>query len=504
MQGSAVYEQVRQEIEAKGSYALSTDESPFFTPMMQGTSLLTNLSAEESKGFGNTPEIVPTIAGFLGVPIRIADQVVGMVALVNRPGGFTQRELSDAETLAGPAALTFHLAHDEEERERVEQQMHQTAKMEAMGRLAGGIAHDFNNLLTVIQGYAEVGLGAAGPDNRIRQCLVEIDEAADRGANLAQQLLAFSRRQHLQPRTVNINTVLLEMSRMLRCLIGENIEVEMDLAEHPRAIRVDPTQLQMLVLNLVINARDAMPEGGKLALETTNAHLDKKGASAHVGISSGDYVRLAVRDTGVGMTDEVKKHLFEPFFTTKDKGKGTGFGLATCYSIVRQGGGCIEVESRPGQGTQFEVYLPCVEEAPVEVHKPDQILTELPRGVETVLLVEDEPIVRTLAAHLLRDHGYNVLVGADGEEALRMVRENSCGTIDLLLTDVVMPRMGGRELVEQLKTVQPSLRKVLFMSGYADSPSPDNGDLQPDANVFLQKPFKPSALVRKVREVLDS
>jgi len=385
-------------------------------------------------------------------------------------------------------------------RKQMEQQLRQAQKMGAVGQLAGGIAHDFNNLLTTIIGYADLGTTAPQLDESTRQAFTEIRQAADRAATLTRQLLAFSRRQPLSPRVININDILLNMDRMLRPLIGENIELLTLPAENLWATRVDPGQLEQVIINLVVNARDAMPRGGKLTLETANVHLDADYARFHAGVTPGDQVMLAVSDTGIGMTDEVKAHLFEPFFTTKERGKGTGLGLATCYGIVQQNGGHIWAYSELERGTTFKIYLPRVE-GPPSALPPHIENSHMPRGNETILLVEDDPSVRSLATHILCNQGYAVLRAADGEEALRLVQDAGVA-IHLLVSDLVMPHVGGKVLAERLSAIQPDL-KVLFTSGYTDNVIVRNGVL--DRGIaFLQKPFTPAALARKVREVLDT
>ncbi|MBI1882080.1 MAG: PAS domain S-box protein, partial [Chloroflexi bacterium] len=384
---------------------------------------------------------------------------------------------------------------------QLEAQYHQSQKMEAIGQLAGGIAHDFNNLVTVINGYSELVLHRyLGQSDPSRKFLEEIKKAGERAASLTGQLLAFSRKQVLQPKILDLNRVVVEVNKMLQRLIGENIEVTTLLVPGLAPIKADPNQLEQVLINLAVNARDAMPSGGKLTIETANVTLDLAYARQHAEVTPGEYVMLTVSDTGVGMTEAIKARIFEPFFTTKEQGKGTGLGLATCFGIVKQSGGSIEVYSELGRGTTFKVYLPCIEEAiscstkPVEADK-------LPYGTETILLVEDGVSVRTLAANVLREQGYTVLEAANGEEALYLIQGQPETELHLVLTDVVMPQMGGRELADQLKTVRPDI-KVLFTSGYPDDAIVHHGVLEPGI-AFLEKPFTLAALARKVREVLD-
>jgi PAS domain S-box-containing protein len=499
--GVGLSDQVRQSIMEKGFFPMTLRENLVFRPISEGVSILTNAPAEHPHWAGSMPAGHPMINSFLGVPIRTGGQIMGMIALADRPGGFTDRELHEVETFANTAALALRMARSEEERKRAEDQLRQAQKMEAVGRLAGGIAHDFNNLLTAIIGYADLGSNVSHPAEHVHHCFEEIQHAATRAANLTRQLLAFSRRQPLELHLVNLNDVLMDMDKMLRRLIGEDIEMTTMPGADLGTVRVDPTQLEQVVINLVLNARDAMPEGGKLTLETSNVHLDESYAQSHAGIVRGDYVMLAVSDTGIGMSDEVKAHLFEPFFTTKQVGTGTGLGLATCYGIVKQSGGYIWAYSEPGHGTTFRIYFPLVGEKPSALPQRDQV-GYLPPGAETILLVEDEEIVRTLAIHVLGDLGYTVLEAANGEQALRVLQEHAGETIHLLLTDVVMPKMGGRALAERLRTIRPDL-KMLFISGYSENGMAPLTTFEPGV-AFLQKPFTPGSLARKVRDVLDS
>ena len=392
----------------------------------------------------------------------------------------------------------------EEALHRLEEQLRQAQKMEAVGRLAGGIAHDFNNLLTAIQGHAEVLLEGVDEDSPNRPDVEQIRRAAERAAVLTHQLLAFSRRQVLQPRVIDLNSVVREIETMLVRLIGEHIELATRLEDDLGPVRADPGQIEQVIVNLAVNARDAMPGGGRISIETRNAVLTEGDVRRHgYDVAAGDYVILTVSDTGEGMSEEVRAHIFEPFFTTKELGKGTGLGLSTVYGIVKQSGGYIRVESREGSGTAFHVYLPrlaATEASEPGAAKPRTRTTELPGGSETVLLVEDEQAVRNLVTRILRQRGYTVLEARSGQEALDISRAHD-GEIDLLLTDVVMPELGGRELAERLLPDRPHTR-VLFISGYTEDEMVHNG-IQSTRINFLEKPFTPSDLVRKVREVLD-
>ena len=384
------------------------------------------------------------------------------------------------------------------EQKRLEEHLRQSQKMEAVGRLAGGVAHDFNNMLTIIHGYCDLTLEGLQPFDPIHENVVEIRKAADRAALLTRQLLAFSRKQILAPKTLNLNEIVSESQKMLHRLIAEDVEIKIALDPKLGDIKADSGQIEQLLMNLVINARDAMPQGGLLTLETRNVDMDHECGEEEPNVTPGRYIMLAISDTGHGMDAETKAHVFEPFFTTKEPGRGTGLGLATVYGIVQQSGGYITVTSEPGAGTTFKVYLPRVEAA--EKRPADKNLASPGSGTETILLVEDEDMVRTLACRILRSCGYNVLEACNGGEALLMCEQRQ-ETIQLLLTDVVMPRMSGRDLAERLRALRPEL-KVIFMSGYTDDVVLRHGVLSLDAE-FIQKPFASRDLIGKVRAVLD-
>jgi len=391
-------------------------------------------------------------------------------------------------------------AEGRRERSRLEQQFRQAQKMEAVGRLAGGVAHDFNNLLTVITGYAELLLARGETEPARRTALEEIQRAAERGGALTHQLLAFSRGQPFTPRMVQLNTLLVRMEKMLSRLIGEDVELITVAGAEPATIRTDPGQLEQVVMNVVVNARDAMPGGGKLIIETATAQVDQTYAGPNVDLKPGSYVVLSISDTGMGMDADTQVHLFEPFFTTKGPGKGTGLGLATAYGIVKQSGGAISVYSEPGRGTTVKIYLPSAE-AKAAAEGTAQTPAAALRGSETILVLEDEARVRKLVCEVLAGRGYQVLEAVRGEEAIRMAAEHH-GSVHLLLTDVVMPEMSGPQVLEQIRARHPNM-KVLFMSGYTDEAMVHHGILDSGAP-FLQKPFLPDALARKVREVLTS
>jgi PAS domain S-box-containing protein len=387
----------------------------------------------------------------------------------------------------------------EESKEKLQEQLRQSQKMEAIGQLAGGVAHDFNNLLTVITGYCEVLLGQLSGEDRRRPLVDEVNKAAERAAALTRQLLAFSRKQVLEVKEVCLNDTVAHAEKMLRRLIGEDVALTVVPAANLARVKVDPGQIEQVILNLAVNARDAMPTGGKLTIATSNVELDGAYAAGHLEVGPGRYVLLSVSDTGCGMDEATKARLFEPFFTTKGVGKGTGLGLAVVHGIVTQSGGRIDVYSEPGHGTTFKIYLPAVV-GDGRLGRSHQGAVTVPRGTETVLLAEDEEAVRRLSRLALEGAGYTVLEAGHGGEAVRVARSHD-GPIDLLVSDVVMPVMGGRLLAERLVAERPDL-KVLFMSGYTDDAVVRHGVLEAEM-AFLQKPFTPQALARKVRKVLD-
>jgi PAS domain S-box-containing protein len=385
------------------------------------------------------------------------------------------------------------------ERKQLEIQLQQSRRMEAVGRLAGGIAHDFNNLLTIIKGYTELALNRTGLLPEVRADIQQIESASERAVTLVRQLLAFSRKQILQPKILDLNTIVLGLDNLLRRLMSEDIEMQTIVGKNVGAVKADPGQIEQVIMNLVVNAREAMPNGGRLVIETSNADLDDAYAREHVTVKPGNYVMLAVSDTGVGIEADALAHIFEPFYTTKASGKGTGLGLSTVYGIVKQSGGYIWVYSEMGRGSSFKVYLPRVGD-PVESAVQTVKQTAARRGTETILLVEDEPAVRELTRMVLARQGYSVVEATNSEEAERLC-ENGAGEIHLLLTDVIMPGVSGHELAKRITARHPRI-KVLYMSGYTHNVIASGGML--DRGIaFLQKPFTPATLIEKVRDVLD-
>ena len=386
------------------------------------------------------------------------------------------------------------------ERKRLEAQVIQAQKMEVIGQLAGGVAHDFNNVLAIILGYSDVIMRSISSDDANHQYAEAIRHAAERAAALTRQLLVFSRKQTAQPVVLDLNEVVASMDKMLRQLIDESVELTVIPGKTLGRVRADSGHVGQVLMNLIVNGRDAMPNGGKLIVETRNVTLDQSYTRTHPGVAPGEYVMLAVSDTGIGMTEEVKAHLFEAFFTTKPKGKGTGLGLATCQTIVKQSAGHIGVYSELGRGTTFKVYLPRVD-LPLDEGARTGAPGALPRGSETLLLVEDEPAVSRLACRVLEAQGYTVLRAANGEDGLQVARDHKGPPIRLVVTDVIMPQMGGKAMAEWLQSENPGLR-VLFTSGYTDDALAYHGVLDPGVT-FLPKPYTPASLTRKVRELLD-
>jgi PAS domain S-box-containing protein len=416
---------------------------------------------------------------------------------VQRPDG-TVIEVDFFATTNFLPGRHFSMLHDVTGQRRLEEQLRQSQKLESVGQLAGGIAHDFNNLLTVITGYAELTLKHLKKSDPLARNVEEIKKAADRAATLTRQLLAFSRKQVLQPKVLDLNTIIVNIEKMIGRLIGENMELRTLPSPGLAFVKADPGQIEQVILNLVVNARDAMPAGGKITIETANVYLDEAYSREHIAVQPGRFAMLAVTDSGHGMDTGTIKKIFEPFFTTKEQGKGTGLGLATVYGIVKQSGGNIWVYSEIGVGTTFKIYLPQVDEQ-ISAPDADAAHPASAAGTETILLVEDEEKVRHLASESLRQHGYTVLEATDGEHALAICRQHE-GPIDLLLTDVVMPKMSGKVLAEQLVRLRPDTW-VLYMSGYANQAIVHQGILDEDIS-FIEKPFTPDGLVLKVVERL--
>ncbi len=416
--------------------------------------------------------------------------------------GATDYVLKDRLARLGPAVRRAMVEVEAKvERDRLEAQFIEGQKMDVIGQLAGGVAHDFNNVLAVIIGCSDMIALKLGPDHLLKKYTNEIRQASERAVGLTRQLLVFIRKETVLPAVLDLNLVVEDLDQMLRRLIDANIAMTILPGKQIGRIKADPGYIGQVLMNLVVNARDAMPKGGKLTIAIENAALDEAHAHAHPGAIPGDHVVLSVSDTGTGMTDEIKAHIFEAFFTTKPLGKGTGLGLATCHTIVKQSGGHIGVQTQVGQGTTFKIYFPTVE-LPLSITPLPFHLGPLPSGTETLLVVEDEPAVRSLACTLLEAQGYKILSASNGQDALRVVREHSGSPIDLVVTDVIMPLMGGKMMAEWLKTTYPQL-KILFTSGYTGETITNHGVLETGVE-FLPKPYTPAALTHKVREMLDA
>jgi PAS domain S-box-containing protein len=450
------------------------------------------------------PEGHIPITRALDVPIIYQGALIGNLLVGNKETNYGEKDIQVLENIADKIAPVLHstlqIEKQGREKKQLEAQLAQSQKMEAIGTLAGGVAHDFNNILTAIIGNAELILMDLGKEHPLREEIKEIKKAGERAASLTRQLLAFSRKQVMKPEVLDLNEVITETEKMLKRLIGEDVELSMVLEPEPWKVHADRGQVEQVIMNLTVNARDAMPQGGRLTVETANIDLEEDYFRKH-GIEEqpGSYVMLSVSDTGIGMDKETQSHIFEPFFTSKGIGKGTGLGLSTVYGVVKQNNGFIWVYSEPGQGCTFKIYLPRVK-GDVKGEKKERTPIIKLDGSETVLIVEDDDSLRKLAQKSLQPHGYRVLVAENGEDALRISKEHE-GPIDLLITDVVMPKMGGKEVAERLQPLYPRM-KAIYMSGYTDGTIVNHGVLAPGLN-FLEKPFSPKGLARKVRKVLN-
>jgi len=469
--------------------AIARDRRPHLTNQVMGDPQIHDQEWARREG----------LVAFAGYPLVVHDRVLGVMAMFARHAlsEFVPKALA---SVASAVAVGIERKRAEEALRQSEERLRQGQKMEAVGRLAGGVAHDFNNLLTVITSYSDLLLEDLALDDPKRDDVGEIRKAAEGAAALTRQLLAFSRQQVLEPKVLDLKAIVTGTEKLLRRLIGEDVQLTTALAPDLGAVKADPVQLEQIIINLAVNARDAMPTGGRLTIEAANVEMDEVYVRSHAPARPGHYVMLAMSDTGIGMDEQTKARIFEPFFTTKERGKGTGLGLATVYGIVKQAGGFIWVYSEPGRGTSFKVYLPRVDE-PVEPAVARTATAEPGRGTETVLVVEDAASVRMVTRQVLERYGYAVLEAPNGDTALRLAAKHH-GPIHLLLTDVVMPGLSGRQLAEQLAQLRPDM-KVLYVSGYGDSAVVHHGILAAGV-AYLQKPFTPESLARRVRDALDA
>ena len=474
-----------------------------FVAALQDSAIDLVLSDFSLPAFDGLSAISIVRKGWPDLPVILVSGTLGEdVAIDSLKAGATDYVLKEHLVRLAPAVCRAMLdVESRAERRQLESQLIEAQKMEVVGQLAGGVAHDFNNIIAVVMGYSDLIDSELGPDTPVREYVREIRQAADRAAGLTGQLLVFSRKQKVQSVVLDLDCVLKELDQMLRRLIDENIEMKIVPGVQIGRIKADSGRIGQVVMNLVVNARDAMPNGGKLTIATSNATLDETTGHNGSGTISGDFVVLSISDTGTGMSDVVKAHLFEAFFTTKKSGKGTGLGLATCQTIVQQADGHICVVSEVGKGTTFEIYFPRVDQPIKEEARPSEKGVLL-RGTETLLVVEDDPSVRHLARGILRAQGYEVITASNGQDALHVAREHKGAPIRLVVTDVVMPLMGGRVMAEWLKTTFPDL-KILFTSGYTDDAISHHG-VHEQGVEFLPKPYTPAILARKVREMLDT
>ncbi|HXH25405.1 MAG TPA: ATP-binding protein, partial [Vicinamibacterales bacterium] len=493
------YDRALRQYERVGYMEFTDFDNLFGQVLTTGRSVIANAPSADPRS-GGLPPGHPPLDSFLGVPIVSGGRVAGLIGVANRPGGYGAVEQHRLEVLAQMAGVICDAYARQQAEAALKEHLRHTSKMEALGQLAGGIAHDFNNILTVIRGYADMVHDHVRDDPSVAPQVQEIRQAAESARTLVRQLLLFSRKQPLRAETIDLNTVITDMQQLLRRTLGEDIRVDLRLASEPVWIRADPAQLQQVVMNLAVNARDAMPAGGVLSLETAHVAIGAADLAAYPGARAGRYVRLAVSDTGTGMDPRTKERIFEPFFTTKPEGHGTGLGLAIVYGVVRQAGGLMRVESDLGRGSTFTLYFPEARAARQASPAPPAERPTRAGGHETVLLVEDDDGVRTFAARILAQHGYRVHAAASPAEALALAGHLEPPP-DLLLIDVVMPGANGSNLVQSIRAARPGIR-CLYMSGYSIQAIQRRG-LALDDEPLLEKPFTAMELLARVRQALD-
>jgi signal transduction histidine kinase/CheY-like chemotaxis protein len=497
----AVFHDIRYDIRRHGNHPLSRHSSLFFAPVIEDKIIIVD-SPEENLWSGCSCNVcTPQFSCFAGIPLKIGTVTIGMIGLANRAGGYHSTHIHELENYAQTCSLVIKSARADIDRKIAQEHLRQAQKMEAIGQLAGGIAHDFNNLLTVINGYSTLILQKIGDSDEIRKEVEQILNAGERAATLVRQLLAFGRRQILEPRQLNVNSLIASLHKILCRLIGENITLSTHLSPDIGLVKADPSQIEQIIMNLVINARDAFERGGTITIETTNSVFDESFVRVNRGSMPGSYVMIAVRDSGMGMSKECIDRIFEPFYSTKDQGKGTGLGLATVYGIVKQSSGYIQVQSEIGIGSEFRVFLPRMKN--LEQETPPAVL---PQTVQSspesglILIVEDEKTVLDMAAITLRSQGYTVLTASGPLEALKIF-EHFSDDIDLLLTDVMMPDMSGPEMAKLMRGMRPDLQIVL-MSGYADGHI-RAGDFPGEHIPLIMKPFNPAEMKRIVKTGIE-
>lgn len=493
----ALFRDIQYEIRRHGNYLLPRHESLVMSPVFEDSVIIMDTQNENRWADCSCAICKPRLSSFAGIPLKIGNTTIGVITLANRKDGYRSAPIHELESFAQTCALAIHGARADLDRNIAQENLRQAQKMEAVGQLAGGIAHDFNNLLTVINGYSTLILQKVGDNEQIKKEAEQILNAGERAATLVRQLLAFGRRQVLEPRQLNVNSLIASLHKIMCRLIGENITITTRLAPEVGLVKADPSQIEQIIMNLVINARDNFERGGSITIETANSEFDDVFVRENKGATAGSYVMVSVKDNGMGMSAESLSRIFEPFFSTKEQGKGTGLGLATVYGIVKQSGGYIQVRSDIGIGTDFLVFMPriCVTEQVPAVPEPPLTKKQTP-DAGMVLIVEDEKTVLDMAALTLRSQGCTVLTASGPLEALKIF-EHFSDDIDLLLTDVMMPDMTGPEMAKLMRGMRPDLR-IIFMSGYADGHI-KAGDFPNEQVPFIMKPFNPAEMTRMVK-----